>query len=272
MPELKTLSLDVIRLDGDTQTRELNTDKVTEYAARMDEGDDFPAPIVVFDGGDYWLAVGFHRYHAMRKNRKTEMVCEVHMGTVRDAIWMSLGSNNHGLPLTNAEKRRSVERVLDDFEWSARSDRQIAAHLGNVSHVMVFRMRRERAQAKEGKPSQSPAKEKPAEVKPEVSNKKLEEVTAQIEAMKAKAEQLQHQIEEVVEMNTDLTDQLAVKSARDPAYTQRVLNDLREENRNLMSQVKALTISRDQFQAENAQLIKQVNFLTKKLKKYEAVA
>lgn len=57
-----------IRTDGGTQSRvQLDWIAVSEYAAAMKDGAQFP-PIVVFhDGSDYWLADGFHRLDAANK-------------------------------------------------------------------------------------------------------------------------------------------------------------------------------------------------------------
>ena len=55
----------------------------------------------------------------------------------------SLGANgSHGLPRTNADKRRAVEILLRDPEWSQWSDREIARR-ACVHHQMVGAMRRE---------------------------------------------------------------------------------------------------------------------------------
>jgi len=58
----------------------------------------------------------------------------------------------------------------------------------------------------------------------------------------------------------------------DPDFVEKTIKELRDENKLLRIEVKSLTMSRDQFQAENAQLIKQVAMLQKKIKKLEPVA
>jgi len=64
------LELASIRVDGGTQSRlELNQEVVNEYAEHMAEGDVFPSVIVFQDGATYWLADGFHRYFATKKNK-----------------------------------------------------------------------------------------------------------------------------------------------------------------------------------------------------------
>lgn len=60
---------------------------------------------------------------------------------MRDAILFSVGVNSsHGLRRTNADKRRSVMRLLDDAEWSTWSDREIARRCG-VSQPFVGNLR-----------------------------------------------------------------------------------------------------------------------------------
>ena len=69
----------------------------------------------VFDGTDYWLADGFHRFWAAKEAGLTEIYEEIHPGTLRDAILFSLSANSkHGLRRTNADKRKAVQTLLDD--------------------------------------------------------------------------------------------------------------------------------------------------------------
>ena len=58
----KTLPMDVIRIDGGTQSRvKIRTDVVDDYAEHMANGAVFPPGVAFFDGKEYWLADGFHR-------------------------------------------------------------------------------------------------------------------------------------------------------------------------------------------------------------------
>ena len=123
----KTLPMDVIRIDGGTQSRtKINTDAVDTYAQHMLEGAEFPAAVAFFDGKEYWLADGFHRYHAIKKAKKVSMQCNIVNGTVRDAILYSFGANGlHGLPMSNEDKWHIVTEMLSDFEWGEWTDREI---------------------------------------------------------------------------------------------------------------------------------------------------
>ena len=132
------LRLDLIRTDGGTQTRaEVREDVVREYADAMTDGATFPAVTVFYDGSEYWLADGFHRYAAARLLNWLEIDADVRQGTRRDAVLHSVGANaQHGLRRTNADKRRAVETLLRDEEWQGWSNRKIAEVCG-VSEFMV---------------------------------------------------------------------------------------------------------------------------------------
>lgn len=138
------LKLSKISIDGGTQPREdINEEIVSEYADAMREGDNFP-PVVVFnDGVKYWLADGFHRYHASNKLGFLEIEAEVKQGTKRDAILYSVSANSkHGLRRTNADKRKAVLTLLNDDEWSGWSNSEIARTC-SVSEGLVRKLIKE---------------------------------------------------------------------------------------------------------------------------------
>lgn len=140
------LSLAGIRTDGGTQPRaEISVEMVERYQEEIEGGATFPPLIVFYDGTNYWLADGFHRYRALRAAAKDKADVEVKQGTQRDAILFSVGANAvHGLPRTNADKRRAVEVLFADSEWSAKSDRWIAEQCA-VSAMLVGSMRTEKS-------------------------------------------------------------------------------------------------------------------------------
>lgn len=131
-----------IRIDGGTQSRvAINQEAVQEYAAALKDGDYLPDVVVFFDGVDYWLADGFHRYHAHLAAGKTSIVVDRRKGTQRDAILFSLNANTiHGLRPSNEDKRKAVLTMLADAEWSEMSERAIARHCG-VSHTFVSNLK-----------------------------------------------------------------------------------------------------------------------------------
>lgn len=140
----RRLALKDIRVDGGTQSRAaIHPETVEEYAEAMQAGDAFPPLVVYYDGKVYWLADGFHRYEAAQKAKFRTFECEVKQGTQRDAILHSVGANStHGLRRTNSDKRRAVEVLLRDQEWSQWSDREIARRTG-VSDRFVNNLRKE---------------------------------------------------------------------------------------------------------------------------------
>lgn len=144
------LALGLIRSNGGTQSRaELNVDAVETYADAMRRGEAFPPAIVFYDGKEYWLADGFHREAAAVDAKLSELDVEVRQGTQRDAILFSAGANAvHGVPRTNADKRRAAMVLLADSEWCSWSDRKIASHCA-VGEAFVSSLRRELAPAPE---------------------------------------------------------------------------------------------------------------------------
>jgi hypothetical protein len=143
---MKSIILDNIRTDGGTQPRAgLDPNTVDRYAADMERGDTFPPVDVFFDGTDYWLFNGFHRVAARKRVSGLGylMPIALQQGTQRDAILASAGTNaTHGLPRSDDDKQRSVERLLRDEEWGKWSDREIARRC-KVSPTFVGKIRAE---------------------------------------------------------------------------------------------------------------------------------
>ncbi len=140
----KRLPLASIRLDGGTQARvHLNQDAVDEYAEilGLEDGPGLPPVDVFFDGSDYWMADGFTRYFAQQKRGEQYLDAIIHTGTQRDAILFAMGANaSHGQRRTNDDKRKAVETLLNDAEWSKWSNREIARRVG-VSDIFVGNVR-----------------------------------------------------------------------------------------------------------------------------------
>lgn len=140
------LALKTIRTDGGTQPREaLDMLVVADYKEAMLAEAAFPAVDVFLDvdSGDHWLADGFHRHRAAQEAGLTELLANVHEGTQRDALLFSLGANaTHGLPRSNADKRRAVTILLKDDEWTKLTDSAIAKQ-AHVSQPFVSSLRTE---------------------------------------------------------------------------------------------------------------------------------
>lgn len=136
------LPLDLIRIDGATQPRQfLDQDVAGDYAEEMKAGAKFPPVEVFYDGTDYFLADGFHRYRATWINDGEEIECNVHQGTLEDAQWFSIAANkSHGLRRSNEDKQRAVKAALQHPKSVGLSDREIARHVG-VDHQTVANWR-----------------------------------------------------------------------------------------------------------------------------------
>lgn len=141
-PVVDDVPLHAIRTDGGTQPRtEIDEAVVAEYAEAMRAGAILPPVILFFDGVAFWLADGFHRYHAAVQAGLGALHGEVRTGTRRDAVLYSVGANaSHGLRRTNADKRRAVTMLLQDDEWVQWSDSAIARQCG-VSQPFVASVR-----------------------------------------------------------------------------------------------------------------------------------
>ena len=137
---MKPIKLTDIRIDGGTQTRaEISNATVEEYSEAVLEGAKFPPVDVFFDGVENWLADGFHRYHAHKRAKVTDIAATVHNGSKDDALVFALGANRaNGLRRTNEDKRKCVCIALE--RWPEWSDRRIAEVCG-VAHTFVGKQR-----------------------------------------------------------------------------------------------------------------------------------
>lgn len=134
------LKLNDIRTNGGTQPRaQLSQETIEEYAAEMREGrmGSFPALTVFYDGEAYWLADGFHRWHAAQRAGFHDIHADVRQGTLADAQWFSFGVNkSHGLRRSNQDKQNAIQAALQHPNGAGLSNRQIADHCG-VDHSTV---------------------------------------------------------------------------------------------------------------------------------------
>ena len=127
-----------ICMDGRTQARAaISTVTVEDYAGLYKAGEQLPPVDLFQDGGTFWPGDGHHRILAAREAGLTKIPAVVRLGTVRDALLFSCGSNSsHGLRRSTADKRAAVAVLLADPEWSQRSNRWIA-DTAKVSHTFV---------------------------------------------------------------------------------------------------------------------------------------
>jgi chromosome segregation ATPase len=155
-----------------------------------------------------------------------------------------------------------VLSAIADDAHRGKSDREIAA-LCKVSHTFVQNVRKELKEVAEN------ISQPPVAVEQEVATLPAEDEEGDVfhEEMEATIELLKAE-------NEALSDKLAVASMDaddlDKAMAESTIKDLRAQIRVLEIELKTVTESRDSFQRENAQLMKQVNSLTNKLKKLQA--
>ena len=286
----KKLKFSAVRTDGGTQSRKSIDPKwVKDYAENMQEGAKFPPPVAFYDGDKYWLADGFHRMAAMKSNGLTEGEFEVIEGTVRQAKLYSIRANNfHGRNMTFEEKKNNIIFMLKDEEYGKWSDEKIAQE-GGVSRITVFRIRKQLIKEGEITPKtetkyidkhgkekvmnttslakeDKPPKEKPPEEKPAEEPEEKELTKEEVEQM-----EMPHTIAALTQENEKLKEQVALGLFEGNEFEkldiQEMLADLREKNRILELENQTLRESRDTYQYENAQMIKEIKTLRAKLKK-----
>lgn len=267
------LELERIRIDGGTQPRtELNQQAVDDYAQAMLDGQQFPPVVVFWDGSDYWLADGFHRYFAAKKAKLGKIVEKVEPGTKRDAILYSLSVNaEHGLRRSNADKRKAVMTMLQDDEWKQWSDGEIARQC-RVSQPFVSKERRD--------VTQNVLSEKPTERT--YTNKHGSQSTMKVAAIgkQSKADapdddydprddelaEARSAIKELAEQNEALkaTASINVLPEEERQTAGEVIEELQSRVKALEAENDALKSSRDRFQTESAEKQKQINYWKKK--------
>jgi len=111
---MRKIALNDIRIDGGTQNRKvIDQQRVYNMVEMMKEGDEFDPIDTNFDGVNYWLVDGFHRYHAYKLMGIKEITVKYVPGTQAEAVIRSYGVNaTHGLPRTLEEKKEIVIRAL----------------------------------------------------------------------------------------------------------------------------------------------------------------
>jgi len=274
--KLEKIRLEKIKVDGDLQVRDkINEDAVREYADVIRSGGKMPPVTVFFDGKSYHLADGWHRFFAHKQAAFAEIEAEVHDGTRRDAILFAVSANDkHGLRRTNADKRRSVLVLLEDFEWSEWNNIKIAEVCG-VSATFVDKIRKE---MNTPQPTARKVTRGGVEYTMDTSKmgrtKKAKPKTPPdpvVDEKEQKIEEMATEFQAIAEENEELKAKLAVKSMdaskEDKQSAQELIDELRATIKSQEAQIKGLTASRDAYQQKNAELLKQVNYWKKQVPK-----
>lgn len=291
------LELDQIRIDGGTQSRvELNQETVAEYAQAFTAGASFPPVVVFFDGANYWLADGFHRYFGARDAGESAIDAEIRTGTQRDAVLYSWGANDkHGLPRSNADKRHIVTVILKDEQGRQWSDRDIAKRFG-FANSFVSKMRQSLFSENSENPAERTYTTKHGTTA--VMNTANIGVQQHREAAKARHEEdiergghgsarhpVADKVEPEIEAPPEYTEldaahdqiselQSALVVARmgdipeeEKQHASELIESLRAEIKTLTATVKALTSSRDFYLEENAQMRTQMKMQRREIEK-----
>jgi len=255
-----------IEVDASLQTRvRMNEPVLQEYAALMMEGISFP-PVVLFnDGAKKYLVDGFHRLYAAKRIGRDRIQAEIHSGSKHAGFLYSLRANaTHGLQRSNEDKRHGVLKLLEDFEYSDKSDREIAA-LCAVSHTFVGKIRASIKNASARNPNLMPKPINPFIKAPaELATLPPEE----------EYDQRDDVLKELAEANEILTDRLSIQAMdatdEEKALAAETIANLREENRILTIECNSLKHSRNTYMNQAAEAIKQCNnnqYVIKKLNK-----
>ena len=304
MNQSLTLDVKTIRIDGGTQSRtSINTEAVSEYANALMDGAIMPPVVAFFDGSDYWLGDGFHRLHAYRKAGQESIQVDVRMGTCRDARLYAAGANGaHGLRRTNDDKRRAVQMVLDDAQCAESwTDREIARHCA-VSVSFVGAMRRpevakKQAEHRAAKKSKSDGGCSPTtpiltvgsfngcteavdqaakQASDQTKNTPAPDAGTEPESPSdySELDAAKDQINELQIEVTRLNDSLAIEcyDVSEEAKTEasRIIEELRGEVSSLEAQLAAVTISRDTYMQENAQMKAQMKMQRREIEKLKS--
>ncbi len=127
-----SLSVGSIRIDGNTQVRvEESPDTIQRYADALAANKQLPPIHVFFDGTAYWIGDGHHRLAACKKRGLDSISCIVHEGDRTAALKFACQANQeHGLPLTNADKRNIVLTYFKIPGNENKTNNAIAKELG----------------------------------------------------------------------------------------------------------------------------------------------
>lgn len=290
------MRVDQIRIDGGTQPRaQINEAVVSEYAEALTDGAKLPAVVVFHDGADYWLADGFHRFHAHRKIGALDIEADVRQGTKRDAVLYSVGANHaHGLRRTNEDKRNAVLTLLRDSEWAGWSDNKVAQACG-VSHPFVGTVRgsletvsSEKSVTGEIASDKSSARTYTtkygttavmntanigkAKSSPRAKEKRvLEPAPEAVPSANDELAEARHAITDLAAENEALRDHLAVEQMdvdeEGKAEAASTISELRERVRTLEAENDALKASRDTYMQKVSEMQKQIAYWRKQAEK-----
>jgi ParB-like chromosome segregation protein Spo0J len=185
-----------IIVDLEVQARErLDDERVALFAENYAEnalGSDLALPPIILvktPEGELILADGFTRFNAARRAGVDSIDANIVPGTKRDAILTNIVANTtHGAPLTLAERRHAIQRLLGDAEWRKESDRSLGHRCG-LDHKTVGKLRAELAPTTVHESRTARRKGKTYKVKTR-SNRKAEQSGDQVETLSGEIPQI----------------------------------------------------------------------------------
>lgn len=131
-----------IRILNACQIRRKNADPatVTKYAELLTESEP-PNIIVVVDGaGRHFIGDGHNRTAAALSAGRSIIKADVYSGTSSDAKIIGLEQNQHGLPLSLAERKAALDELLDT-DGHTFTDSELARMTGLDRHTVERRCR-----------------------------------------------------------------------------------------------------------------------------------
>ena len=269
------LKITEIELDSGLQARaSMSQAVIDEYTEVIRNGGVMP-PITLFhDGAKYYLADGWHRLYGHKSAGFAEIDADIKKGSRRDAILYSVSANDkHGLRRSNADKRKAVSVLLEDFEWSEWTDVKIAEQCG-VSSMFVGKQRKEI-----NGDAQTERRVVRGDKEYTINTEKMGRPTIESDVPpeddeyyeEDKLEEMATEFKAIAEENEELKAKLAVGlmegTAEDKKQASQIIEEQRALIKSLEAQIKGLTSSRDAYQIKNAELIKQVNYWKKQAQK-----
>jgi hypothetical protein len=275
---LAKLDINSILVDEQFQNRVgLNKATVSDYQLAIEQGATLPPIDVYIIDGQFYVVDGFHRLEAQRNIGCTTVEVILHEGDKDDASRAAIVANQrHGLPRSPEDKRLAVLRAINDPLYGEKSDNQLARLIG-VSQPFVSKVRTAQIPDRPlhkftRKSLQTPAEEKsevitllPHAHAPKSSGGITPEIhhTADEIAEAVDKELEQDSIRFLLQENDNLRFELAVVLSDDPDFTRNYITELETELQNTKRDLNSITMSRDFYMTENAQLKRQVAYLQK---------
>jgi hypothetical protein len=134
------VDIEDIDLDGSPKARDppLNEATVESYRELLRDGVELPPVDLFYDADAFWVGDGRHRIEAAARDGRTGVRAKLHTGSRDECVRFALKANaEHGLPRTNADKRRVVKTALEHAFSRGWSERRIAMECRVSNHLVA---------------------------------------------------------------------------------------------------------------------------------------